>query len=90
VLRSGEPIENCPLSERIDTGITYGSLLPGMVPEFEERLACMENNYSWREWQKLSWHERGEAVAFYRLRKLVEMHQGEAVSQDMKRRQRTE
>ncbi len=87
MLRDGERIESYPLSEQIDTGITYGTLLPDTVSPYEEREACIKGNYNWQEWQELSWQDRAEAVAHYRLGLLLDLHRNDALTRDMKRRQ---
>jgi hypothetical protein len=86
VLRDGEPILNYPLSEQVDTGITYESLIPDAVSVYEEREACIKNNYNWAEWQNLTWQEKAEAVAFYRLSGLLDLHRNDALTRDIKRK----
>jgi len=86
VLREGESILSYPLSEQIDTGITYESLIPDTVSPFEEREACIKNNYNWTDWQNLTWQEKSEAVAHYRLSGLLELHRNDALTRDMKRK----
>jgi hypothetical protein len=81
VTREGEPIEQYSLQETVDTGISLGNLLPGMVPLYEEREACCTNNYTWRQWEKLNWKERAEL--------LLEMNRSDAMNREMKRRNRS-
>ena len=72
----------------LDTGITYGRLLPNVVPEVEEREAARFNGYNWKEWQELSRQERVDGVAYFRIRRFIEMHQQDAQDRDMERRTR--
>lgn len=66
----------------------YNALIPGLVPEVEERDAARFNGYTWSDWRKLAYDERVTGVAYYRLSRLVDMHREEAVSSEMKRRAR--
>jgi hypothetical protein len=76
------------LQDTVDTGIELGGLLPGMVPLFEEREACCQSNYTWRQWQRLNGEERAEAVAHYRIRLILNLHRDDAMNKEMKRRNR--
>jgi hypothetical protein len=60
-----------------------------MVPLYEEREACCINNYTWQQWEKLTWKERADGVAFYRLKLLLEMNRSDALNREMKRRNRS-
>jgi hypothetical protein len=60
-----------------------------MVPLYEEREACCTNNYTWRQWERLTWKERADAVAFYRIKLLLEMNRSDALNREMKRRNRS-
>lgn len=70
------------------TGISYGRVLPGLVSEFEEREAAAHSGYNWREWQAVSHDEKADAIAYCRLRRLVDMHSRDAVEADSRRRER--
>ena len=60
--------------------------LRGMVPFFEEYDAMLEANYSVGEWDGLRPFNRAEAVARYRLKRHISIHEAEAVRVDMNRR----
>lgn len=72
----------------MDTGIRYPPLIPGLVPEIEERDAAHFNGYTWLQWQQLGYWDKVDAVAYVRLRKLIDMHKEDAVSAESKRRAR--
>lgn len=85
--RYGDPITGHPL-KLLDTGITYRRILPGIVPEVEEREAAKFNGYTWKEWQELPSHERVDGVAYFRIRRQIEMHQQDAQDKESERRMR--
>lgn len=62
------------------------SFLPGMVPAFEEREAARFGWYNWRQWRRLEAEERADVVAHYRLHRLIELHNHDVVSREMKKR----
>ena len=66
----------------------YNALIPGLVPEVEERDAARFNGDTWSDWRELPYDGRVTGVAYYRLSRLVDMHREEAVSSEMKRRTR--
>ena len=68
------------------TGIGFDALAPGLVPPFEEREAAVFAHYNWSAWQRLTPQERAECVAHYRLHRLVEAHQQDAVNAAVKRK----
>ncbi len=72
----------------VATGITYLSKLPGLVSEFEEREAARFGHYNWTAWQQLSYEDRAFGVAHYRMHYLVELHQNDAQSKELERRQK--
>lgn len=78
--RDGTAITEAYARTGVATGITFGIELEGLVPPYEEYAAMVAANYNAREWQTLSAGERAQAVAFYRLSKLVDLHQGDAVA----------
>lgn len=82
--RHGEPITEYPL-KLLDTGITYRRLLPGLVPEIEEREAARFSGYTWAQWELLDHHERVSGVAYFRARRTIEMHQSDAQEIEAKR-----
>lgn len=86
VTRNGQPIELVSVRDVVDTGIEYESVMPGMVPLFEEREAAIYCRYNWSEWRALDFEERAYAVAQYRMHTIVAQHQHDAVSTAMDRR----
>lgn len=72
----------------LETGITYAVSFPGLVPPVEEREASRFSGYSWKEWQELPYNDRVECVAYFRVRRRIELHQHEAQERDIRRRQR--
>jgi hypothetical protein len=81
VLRDGNPIATAAVWTDIQvvTGIAYARQLPGCIPFFEEYDAMKEAGYNEREWMELSPIERAMAVAHYRIRKYVSLHEADAV-----------
>lgn len=86
VTRNGEAIETLPVRDTVTTGIDYASLLPGLVPLYEEREAAVYGHYRWRDWQNLPAEERAAAVAHFRLHRLIDLHQHDALNTAMERR----
>jgi len=56
----------------------------GLVPEIEEREAALFNGYSWRSWAELSYGEKRDGVAHFRLHRLIEMHKQDAAIEHSK------
>ena len=86
--RNGEPIESIEIKDLVYTGIDMEPLLPGLVPLYEEREAAFYCNYSWREWQQLEPYERAENVAHFRLKRLIDLHNADAMNVASAQRQR--
>jgi hypothetical protein len=72
----------------VRTGIWYESEVPGWVPDFELREAAVFCHYTPEEFWTLHWSERAAAVAQFRLHKLVELHEQDAVSRAVERESR--
>ncbi len=70
----------------VDTGIRYESLVPELVPDFEQREAAVFCRYNWGEWQRLDWQGRASSIAHFRLHNLVELHKNDAIARDIKRK----
>lgn len=85
--RHGIPIEEYPIRRTLDSGIEMYSEF-GLVPEFEEREACVFSNYTWKEWLSNEWQERAQAVAHYRLHHIIDSHVQQAAEQYAKRQSR--
>jgi len=69
----------------LQTGISYRREFAGIVPEVEEREACRFNGYQWENWQDLPRYERVDGVAYFRIRKAIEMHQQDAQDRETQR-----
>ena len=75
-------------SQTVQTGVRYSAILPGLIPEIEERDAARFGGYTWQQWRELPLVERVDGVAYYRMTRIVEIHKEDAVSTDMKLRAR--
>lgn len=78
-----------PPTKAVQTGITYRTLLPGLVASVEERDAARHSGYTWNEWQDLDYRLRVDGVAYYRVTRQMEIHKEEAVSRAIDRKART-
>ncbi|KKL12514.1 hypothetical protein LCGC14_2535010 [marine sediment metagenome] len=85
--RWGEPITAYQL-RLLETGITYRRIVKDVVPEVEEREAARFNGYNWKEWLVLPKRERVDGVAYFRIRRAIDMNQQDAVRMDADRRRR--
>lgn len=61
-------------------------LAPGLVSEYEERSAALFGLYTWSQWARLPRAERVQAVAHYRLTRLIEAHLSEQATTTARRR----
>ena len=86
VTRHGVRIEELQANTSVETGITFDVQLRGMVSFFEEYDAMLEANYIVSEWDGLRPFNRAEAVARYRLKRHISLHEAEAVRVDMNRK----
>jgi len=64
---------------QVETGIAYRIQLQGCVSFYEEYAAMVEANYSTNEWEQLSSFEKADAVAHYRLKRFIALHEGDAI-----------
>ncbi len=80
-----EWIWEAPVRNAIETGIEYESMLPGCVPEFEEREAAVYCHYTPRQFRRLDVWERACCVAQYRLRRMVDNQVEAAIGEAVKR-----
>lgn len=78
------PITEYQLARRVNTGIEIKSP-SGVVPEYEEREAAIFAHYNWTQWVELTWQERAQIVAHYRLHLLIQGHVDEAVGKAQER-----
>ena len=81
VLREGIPIEDAqPFTNiQVITGIEYKIQLPGCVPFFEEYDSMVESNHNEETWADLRSIEKAGAVAFYRIKRFISLHEGDAL-----------
>lgn len=81
VLREGIPIKDAqPFTDiQVITGIEYKIQLPGCVPFFEEYDAMVEANHNEETWAELGAVEKAGAVAFYRIKRFISLHEGDAI-----------
>ncbi len=56
------------------------------MPQIEEREACRFSGYNWKEWQVLPYDERVEGVAYFRVRRRIDMNEGDARYQHTQRK----
>ena len=70
----------------LQTGITWDSVATGLVPPLEEREAARFCGYRWADWMTMTRDDRIEAIAHYRVTRLIELHQQDAVQLDHERR----
>ncbi len=55
------------------------------MPQIEEREACRVSGYNWKEWQGLPYDERVVCVAYFRVRRRIDMNQDDARDQHTQR-----
>jgi hypothetical protein len=58
------------------------------VPQIEEREAARFSGYTWKEWQGLAYDEGVDCVAYFRIRRRIEMHQQDAQEKEIRRKTR--
>ncbi len=85
MVRAGTDITEATARTGVETGITFGIELEGLVPPYEEYAAMVAAHYNSISWQTLTAEERARAVAFYRLARLVNLHESDAVAQHAQR-----
>ena len=72
----------------IDTGITYSSVFPELIPEIEEREAARFNGYPWSQWKELVRGEKVSGVAYFRIRRAIDMNRDDAQERYIERKAR--
>ena len=75
----GQSISTLPAAG-VNTGIAYAIQIQGIVSFYEEYDAMVEAHHSEETWQRLSPLARAEAVAAYRLRRYIKLHESDAVN----------
>lgn len=88
ISRHGEPIYSVPLSNRLETGITYDDIRLefGLLAEYEERETAFKAQIRWEDWLVMDTRERAYYVAHQRVRQLIEGHVQDASNKDAERR----
>lgn len=74
-MMDGAPIQKLPAPKPpVSVNIHY-EREDNVVPEYEQREACIYANYNWHQWVNLiDWYERAMCVAQYRLHHMIESH----------------
>ena len=62
--------------------------MAGLISEVEERDSARFNGYNWKQWRELQYEDRVDGVAYFRLTRIIEMCQEDAVSSEVDRRSR--
>ena len=88
VKKFDHPIIDIAPGNTIRTGVDYHRQFRGLVPFFEEYDAMISAGYNANEWENLDPIERADAVAYYRLQKLVSLHENDAVQKHMERQRK--
>lgn len=66
----------------LDSGIEVGGGLPGYVPEYECREACVYAVATWYDWlHVMDGLDRAAAVAHYRVHLMIDAHINDAAEQ---------
>ena len=86
VSRFGQAIHELPAGGTVHTGIAFRVYIEGLVPWFEEMDAMVEANHTPQSWDELSHVQKADAVARYRLRRHISLHESEAVDTHAKRK----
>jgi hypothetical protein len=63
----------------VHTGIAYDIQIPSLIPFFEEYDAMVGANCNEEQWDEMHYSERAKAVAFHRLKKTINLHEGDAL-----------
>lgn len=84
--RDGAPIEKAWAGHTVKTGITYGAFFPGLVSQYEEYDALVQAHYSEAEWERAPYAFKVRAVAYARLKTLVELHGNDAAASAVERK----
>ena len=87
VRRNNRPIIEITPKNTINTGIDYGRLIRGIVPIYEEYDAMIEGGYNTIEWAALNYMDKVDAVAYRRLKRLIGLHENDAVQKYHERMQ---
>jgi hypothetical protein len=72
----------------LQTGITFGIQVPGLVPFYEEALARQKAGYTEPEWADLEPLARARSVALYRLEIYRALHESGAQARQIRKDRR--
>lgn len=86
VRRDGVPITDAAVRHAVSTGVTFGAQLPGLVPEYEEQEAMAVRGLTDAGWLALDATERARIIAYQRVRKYVDLHTQEAITEAQRRK----
>lgn len=75
------------MRKAVSTGISFEGM-PGVVNEYIQREAARFALYRWGDFEALPVSERVRIIAHYRGNRLIEMHESEAIGEDMDRHAR--
>jgi hypothetical protein len=85
VQKNKKPIIEIAPGNTVSTGIRYANQVRGIVPDFEEYDAMIMAGYNTIEWKELNYMEKADAVAYMRLKKLIELHSNDAVQRNIEK-----
>lgn len=71
-------ITDIEVEHGIDSGISSGVLIPGLIPIFEEQTVRIEHGYSVQEWMDEDYDEKVWMVAIRRMNQAMKNHQTDA------------
>jgi hypothetical protein len=86
VSRNGQAIHELPAGGVVHTGIAFRVYVSGLVPWFEEMDAMIEAHHTPQSWDDLTPFQRADAVARYRLKRHISLHESEAAESAAKRK----
>jgi len=86
VSRNGQPIHDLPAGSSIHTGIGFRVQLRGLVSWFEEFDAMVEARHTPESWERLKPPEKADAVARYRLKRVIMLHENDALESYLRRK----
>ena len=80
VLKDDHAIADLKPGNTVGTGVAYKRQFGNLVPFFEEYDVMIGSGYNSIEWAKLDHTERADAVAYHRLKRLIGLHENDAVN----------
>jgi hypothetical protein len=64
------------------SGVSLTQIVPGTVPEYEEREAARFGGYTWRDWERMPTLSRVRTIAHRRVMILIDMHHADRARRD--------